>query len=87
MPLTYNNAVIILIFCHFAYVHLLLVPLTWFIQLRHDGWAAAVVILQRQMWVESCSGQRLQQQASMYTEATAVVVVISVTAAAAVIVA
>jgi len=54
--------------------------------LRHDGWTAAVVMLQQQMWLDGCSGQWLQQQASMYTEATAVVV-ISVTAAAAVIVA
>ena len=64
-------------------MHLLLVPLTWFIQLRHDGWAEAVVILQRQMWVDGRSGQWLQQRASMYTDATAVVVVISLTAAAA----
>jgi len=30
------------VFHSYTYVHLLLVPLTWFIQMRHDGWAAAV---------------------------------------------
>jgi len=46
---------------------------------------AAVVILQQQMWVDGSSGRWLQQRASMYTEATAVVVVFSVTAAAVIV--